>query len=100
MLIGRARELDRVSRALAEEHPFFVVTGAAGVGKTSLLRTAIAASGRPLLEGEAFATLAWIPFYPLSRAFSEQISDGDPAYVAAEIEQRMAEAAALAAASD
>jgi len=84
VLRGRDSELDvvvdrlNVGRAVA-------LVGEAGIGKTSLLRSAASSTGRPVYEGGAFATLSWMPYLPISRAIGRQIAEGDCGWVAREV---------------
>ena len=66
-LIGRDDALAAVAAAIRADRPV-VVVGEAGIGKTALVRAAVAAAGRPLHEGGGFATLAWLPYLALRRA--------------------------------
>jgi DNA-binding CsgD family transcriptional regulator len=83
-LLGREQELAGLVAAIAADRSI-VLVGEAGIGKTALARAAAAASGRPLHEGGAFATLSWRPYFPLERALGRGLS-GDPARVAEEVE--------------
>ena len=83
-LIGRAGELGVLVRALEGDAPV-VVIGEAGIGKTALVREAAAATARPIHEGGAFATLAWMPYLALERALGGPLS-GDPDWVADAVE--------------
>ncbi|MDT7575174.1 MAG: hypothetical protein QOH17_1507 [Pseudonocardiales bacterium] len=62
-----------------------MVSGEAGIGKTTLLREVAAASGRPVLEGGGLATLSWMTYLPLRRALGSDVS-GDPTAVADVVE--------------
>ena len=87
MILGRQSELPQLVRLLTDGIPVAVV-GEPGVGKTSLLRAAIAASGRGSLEGGALATLSWLPYLSLARALGiESFAGGDAAYVADQVER-------------
>lgn len=87
MLIGRQRELDVLATLLEQERPA-VLYGESGIGKTALLRSAVAASGRMLFEGGGLSTLSWMPYLPLARALGRpSLPDGDAAYVADEVER-------------
>lgn len=72
--------------ALLAEDRSVVVSGEAGIGKTTLLRTVAAESGRPVLEGGGLATLSWMTYLPLRRALGRDVADGDPTAVAADVE--------------
>ncbi len=90
MLLGRTGELGELEARLRRDEPL-VVVGEAGVGKTVLLRAAVAASARPGFEGGGLSTLAWLPYLAVARAFTEELGTGDPEYVAAEVERRVGE---------
>jgi len=85
VLVGREQEVSRLVRLLEERSPA-VVIGEAGVGKTSVVRAAVAKTGLPTFEGGGLATLSWLPLLPLQRALGE-LPNGDPEYVAREIER-------------
>lgn len=87
MLIGRRLELDVLAAALEQERPV-VLYGESGIGKTALLRGAVAASGREAFEGGGLSTLSWMPYLPLARALGvPSLPGGDPAFVADEVER-------------
>jgi DNA-binding CsgD family transcriptional regulator len=88
-LLGRAAPLAAVVAALGRGRPVAVV-GEVGIGKTALVRAAVAAAGRTLREGGGFATLSWLPYLALRRA-TGLVETGDPARVAAWIEREVAE---------
>ncbi len=83
-LIGRDREVATVVDALGGDRAI-VVLGEAGIGKTSVLRAAVAIDGRRSFEGGGFATLAWMPYLAISRAIRLDPS-GDTDRVAAVVE--------------
>ena len=83
-LLGRDFEVQRLVELLESDTPV-VVVGEAGVGKTSLVRAAIGATGRRAFEGGGFGTLAWVPFLAVERAIGRQVSDADPAFAAREL---------------
>jgi DNA-binding CsgD family transcriptional regulator len=83
-LIGRDRELATLDACLARD-ALVVVAGEAGIGKTTLVRAAAEAAERRLVEGGAFATLAWMPYLALERACGRQLS-GDADWVADTVE--------------
>ena len=85
MLVGRADQFASLAEALAQDTPV-VVFGEAGVGKTTLLRAAAAASGRRTLEGGALSTLRWLDYLALDRAVGRRVVAGDPALAAADVE--------------
>lgn len=84
-LIGRDDDLERIVAALADDRPV-IVLGEVGIGKTALARVAIVRAGRPALEGGAFATLSWMPYFALERALGRRLS-GDTAWVADAVER-------------
>ena len=86
MLIGRTLEEARIRSAVGIAHSCVVVHGEAGVGKSALVRAALA-DAQPR-EGGALATLSWLPFLPLRRAFADLpdvVWTGDPEHVASRI---------------
>lgn len=86
-LFGREAERDRLVEAIAADRSIAVL-GEAGIGKTTLVRNAAAASGRPLHEGGGFATLQDAPLLALRRAVGDGL-DGDDATVAGLVERRV-----------
>lgn len=96
MLVGRDAERRALEAALHEGRSV-LVTGEPGVGKTALVRAAVAASERPVREGGAFSVLSWMPYLPLRRAVGlalprtvETAAFLDPGAMAAEVEERLA----------
>ncbi len=85
MLLGRQSELRRVVTLLKEGGSLTLV-GEAGVGKSALLRAAVAELERPAFVSGALATLSWMPYLPLERALGRSFGEGDAAYVASEVE--------------
>lgn len=83
-LLGREAELERLVAALAGDG-WVAVVGEAGIGKTRLIRAAIAASGRTAREGGAFATLSWLPYLALRRAVGRELA-GDAVQAATVVE--------------
>jgi DNA-binding CsgD family transcriptional regulator/tetratricopeptide (TPR) repeat protein len=83
-LIGREAELRALVDAIHADRST-VVAGEAGIGKTTLVRAAIAATGRRSFEGGGFATLDWLPYLALRRALGVPLQ-GDAASVAAQLE--------------
>jgi DNA-binding CsgD family transcriptional regulator len=85
VIVGRDAEFARLAALLAEDRAA-VVVGEAGVGKTTLLRAVCAAGGRPVAEGGALSTLAWMQYLPLERALGRPVRPGDTTAVAADVE--------------
>jgi DNA-binding CsgD family transcriptional regulator/tetratricopeptide (TPR) repeat protein len=83
--VGRDAELSRLAELIADDTPVAVV-GEPGVGKTTVLRQAALASGRPVLEGGALSTLAWLDHLALERAVGRPMVDGDATAIAADVE--------------
>jgi DNA-binding CsgD family transcriptional regulator/tetratricopeptide (TPR) repeat protein len=83
-LVGREDELARATSLLAESRPI-AIAGAAGVGKSSLLRAAAAARGRPVYAGVCLRSLGWMPLLPLSHALGHELARDDPDAIAAAI---------------
>jgi DNA-binding CsgD family transcriptional regulator len=92
--VGRRAEFDRLVALLADDVPA-VVVGEAGVGKTTLLRAATAASGRTILEGGALSTLDWLDYLTLERALGRPMVSGDPTAVADDVEATTGDAILL-----
>lgn len=84
VLVGRQTELGQLQALLADGRSV-VLYGEAGVGKTALVRAAVAAAGLRLVEAGALATLSWLPYLPLRRALGHEPRGADPAYVAREL---------------
>src|SRR5262245_15657567 len=85
-LIGRERECAAIARhaaaARARRGALVLLAGEAGVGKTSLARQALAASGLTVLEGQAYQgiTLPYGPLVAALRSYQPRESD-DPSLV-------------------
>jgi DNA-binding CsgD family transcriptional regulator len=86
MLLGRDRELGELREALVELKPL-VVVGEPGVGKTATIRAAAADANLRLLDAGSFASLSWLPYFPVERATGRTFRGGDDAYVAEEVER-------------
>ncbi|HEX4897037.1 MAG TPA: AAA family ATPase [Candidatus Limnocylindrales bacterium] len=86
-LLGREAELAALATALDADLSVAVL-GEAGVGKTSLVRAGTRLSGRELLEGGGFATLAWRPYLALERAIEAPVL-GDAAQAAMLVERHV-----------
>jgi DNA-binding CsgD family transcriptional regulator len=89
MLVGRARELAALE-GLGPDTPL-VLLGEAGVGKTRLLRAAIAKARRLAFEGGALASLQWMSYLPVTRALESPTPPGDAATVAQWVLERVAD---------
>ncbi len=90
-LVGRAVELELIAALGAGSTSALFVHGEPGVGKTTLLRAGLAEVAH--VTGGALATLDWMAFLPLRRAFStlpEETWSGDSAHVASEVELALA----------
>ena len=87
VVVGRQAEVALLVELLDGGRPG-VVLGEAGVGKTTLVRAAARHKGQTLVEAGALATLSWLPFLPLRRAFGHDF-EGDAAYVAATVEAEL-----------
>ncbi len=83
MVVGRAGELLLLADHVAGLRPV-VVTGEAGIGKTTVLRAVAAASGRRIFEGGGLSTLSWMECLPLRRAVGHPLAPGDAQAVAAQ----------------
>jgi DNA-binding CsgD family transcriptional regulator len=90
VLIGREGELTILRDRLDRGQPIALL-GEAGVGKTTLVRAAAERAGRRLVEAGALATLSWLPYLPLRRAFAHDF-EGDAAYVASTVESELGDA--------
>lgn len=89
MLVGRENEIALLVELIGRQRPVAVL-GEAGVGKTTLVRTAAERAGARLIEAGGLATLSWMPYFPLRRAFGRDF-EGDAAYVAALVEDELGE---------
>ncbi len=88
MLVGRQHELEQCALALDAGRALAIV-GEAGVGKTALVRAAVADRSQRLVEAGAFATLSWMPYLPLRRVLGHDPGGADAAFVAREVEDRL-----------
>ena len=86
-LVGRDDELRRLGIAIMSGRPAAVV-GEAGIGKTSLVRSAASVQEVTIHEGGGFATLVAMPFLALRRAVGDDL-EGDAAHVAEAVEERI-----------
>ena len=86
VLVGRDGLSRRILASLELDRPI-VLVGEAGVGKTTLLRAAATASGRPFFEGGGLSTLSWMDNLPLRRALGRPVRAGDSSSVAADVER-------------
>ncbi len=89
-LVGRGRELESLATHVASGRPV-LVSGEAGIGKTSLMRAAAAHSGLPVFWGRCLATLWWVSHQPLRQAISlsETEAAGDPLAVSDLVRRRV-----------
>lgn len=83
-LVGRDREIAELRAAIEHDRPM-LVTGEAGIGKTSVVRAAVDGRDREVRIGGAFATLSWMPLFALERALGRRLQ-GDAAWVASTVE--------------
>ena len=90
MIVGRERESSILVERLGAGRPVAVL-GEAGVGKTTLVRLAAERGGQRLVEAGALATLSWLAYFPLGRAFGREL-DGDAEYLAEGIELELGNA--------
>lgn len=88
-LVGREAERAAIVDAIAADRVVLVI-GEAGIGKTTLVRAAVAATGRLLFHGAGFATLAAMPYLALRLALGAPVA-GDPPAVARRIEAAVGE---------
>ena len=86
LIAGRKPELAAVRAHLEQRSGLLLVTGEAGIGKTTLLRAVAAASGRPVREGGALSTLSWLDFLAVERALGHPPASRDATAVAVEVE--------------
>lgn len=84
MLVGRDDEVRAIAAAV-DERRAVVLTGPAGIGKTTVARQAVAdAVSRSWREAGALATLAWSPLLVFRRLLRTDVPD-DPERVAAQV---------------
>ena len=81
---GATRSCADLDDALAAGLPV-LVTGESGAGKTALLATSAARTGRRVLEGGALSTLSWMEHLPLTRALGHVLAGTDQQAVEAEV---------------
>jgi DNA-binding CsgD family transcriptional regulator len=93
-LVGRDADLLRATTLLGESRPVAVM-GAAGVGKSALLRAAAAARGRATYAGVCLRSLAWMPLLPLAHALGHEIVQDDPEAVASAIAREIGDGTLL-----
>lgn len=84
MFIGRAAQLSSLAAAITARRSA-VITGEAGVGKTTLVREATARSGARVLTGGALSTLSWRQYLAFERALGRAVRGRDAAAVADDI---------------
>ena len=83
-VVGRVREIAMVAAALAEGTSV-LITGAAGMGKTTLAAEAIRSTGRSVRRGAAVRFLEQRSFLSLSSATGAPIRLTDDAGIAADV---------------
>jgi DNA-binding CsgD family transcriptional regulator len=93
-LVGRDSDLLRATTLMAESRPIAVM-GAAGVGKSALLRAASDARGRTTYAGVCLRSLAWMPLLPLTHALGHEVVQDDPDAVAAAIAREIGDGTLL-----
>ena len=93
-LVGRDSDLLRATTLLAESRPIAVM-GAAGVGKSALLRAAADARGRPTYAGVCLRSLGWMPLLPLTHALGHEVVQDDPDAVASAIAREIGDGTLL-----
>lgn len=87
---GRGELADELAGHLETGRPV-VLVGEAGIGKTTLLRSVITESGRPVFEGGALATLAWMECLTLRRALGRDLVGSDTEALAFDVVDTVAE---------
>lgn len=85
MFVGRDDEITDVRGDLADRG-IVVLTGPAGIGKTTLARAAVHGTG-PCAEGGALATLSWVPYLVFRRILDQELV-GAPSTVARAVARR------------
>jgi DNA-binding CsgD family transcriptional regulator len=93
-LVGRDADLLRATTLLAESRPIAVM-GAAGVGKSALLRAAADARGHTTYSGVCLRSLAWMPLLPLAHALGHEVLQDDPEAVATAIAREIGDGTLL-----
>ncbi|MEQ6901998.1 LuxR C-terminal-related transcriptional regulator [Nocardioides sp. YIM 152588] len=93
-LVGRDEDLAEVRATLRQPPRAVLLVGEAGVGKTALVTAALdGRAGLPPRVGGALATLTWMPYLPLRRAFpdlDERVWAGDADHVLADLRAAVA----------
>ena len=82
--VGRSSTLASLLGAFEADRPVAVL-GEAGIGKTTLVRRALASSGRRSFESGGLATAQDLPYLALRQALGRPL-DGDASTVAADVE--------------
>lgn len=89
-VLGRDAEIGRIAELLEADTPVLVV-GEPGIGKTTVARAAIAASGRRSFEGGGLAALSWMPLLALERAIGRSFGVVDGPRAAADVVRAVAD---------
>lgn len=84
MLVGRSDDIADVATRLRSKEKPVAIIGAPGIGKTTVVRAALASSGLRSLRGGALPTLSHISYLPLKRAVGVDLA-GDGSAVAARV---------------
>ncbi|MDX6511317.1 MAG: hypothetical protein QOE36_821 [Gaiellaceae bacterium] len=93
-LVGRDNELAALVAALELRRPLALV-GEAGIGKTTLMRAAVEASGLPFREAGGLSTLSWMPRLALARALGRTDLPGDLEHAASLVEEAVGQGALI-----
>ena len=94
VLVGREQPLAILRAAIRTGQPC-LVRGEAGIGKTTLVREALAGDERPVVAGRGIRVLRDVPYLPLRDAVAELPTVGEPADVVAAVRARHAGAIVL-----
>jgi DNA-binding CsgD family transcriptional regulator len=83
---GRTTELGSVAAAI-EADEAIVLTGEAGIGKSTVARVAAARTGRPLLVGGALGALRHLPLLAVERVLGRSLGPADELAAARHLER-------------